>query len=118
MTWIVPARMTDIARIAEHGVAGLGAFLDFLEDTGRLHPGSMHVRALRKELARAAGGFEAAMADRGGSRAAETLYEAKRAGGVDITHEDAVPVRLAAVQEADGDRRHSRFDRVTAARRG
>jgi hypothetical protein len=107
MTSVVPARMTDISRIAQDGVAGLGAFLDFLEDTGRLHPGSLHVKALKKELARVAAGFEATMGDRRKWRMAKTLYEAMRAEGVDITREDAVQAWFAQFNLAADERRRA-----------
>ncbi|MFL6114487.1 MAG: hypothetical protein ACJ786_24475 [Catenulispora sp.] len=107
MTWVVPARMTDSARIAELGVAGLGAFLDFLDETGRLHPGSLHVKALNKELARVGGGFGAAMADRSRWRMAKVLYETMRVEGVDIADEDAVQDWFSGFNQAAPERRRA-----------
>lgn len=112
MTRVVPAKMTDISRISQDGVAGLDAFLDFLEATGRLHPGSMHVKALKKELARVAAGFEAAMADRGRWRTAKTLYEAMRVEGVDITAEDQVQAWFVQFNQATDDRRRTVLDHL------
>ncbi len=76
------SRQTDAWGLAEHGVETLRQFLEFLDDTDRLHPRSTKVPTLLKELDRAAPGFPAAMADISRYRLAKRVWTAMRADGL------------------------------------
>jgi hypothetical protein len=83
-------RLSEQCDLSAHTVPAVDAYLEFLDRTERLHPGSAAVRYLRQELAQQAGGFPAAMADRSRFRMAKTLYRAMLADGVDIGDDQAV----------------------------
>jgi hypothetical protein len=83
-------RLSEICDLTAHAVPALAAYLSFLEETDRLHPGSAAVRFLHQELAQHASGFPAAMADRSRFRLAKTLYRAMLADGVDLDDDEAV----------------------------
>jgi len=83
-------RLSEVCDLTAHTAAAVGAYLSFLDDTDRLHPGSAVVRFLRQELAQHADGFPAAMADRSRFRLAKTLYRAMLADGVDLDDDERV----------------------------
>jgi len=104
----LPARQTDAWGLAEHAVDTVREFLRFLEDSGRLHPGSTRVATLRKELDRVAVKFGAAMADTSRYRLAKRVWTAMREDGVsfdsDVAEIDRWAERFSAL-DAQGRRR-------------
>jgi hypothetical protein len=97
---VAAARLTDVHRVSEHGPAVLQILFDFLEATDRFHPAAMRVATLRKELARAAAKFPAAMADESVWRLAKRVFTAMLADGVDPDDDDAVDGWAAAFSTA------------------
>lgn len=87
----LPPRQVDAWGLAEHGVRIVREFLEFLDTSGRLHPGSTRVATLRKELDRAAGRFGAAMADSSQYRLAKRVLTAMLADGLG---DDADPAEV------------------------
>ncbi|MFF0144062.1 hypothetical protein ATK36_4252 [Amycolatopsis sulphurea] len=106
MDHLVP-RQNDAWGLAEHGVETLRRFLEFLDDTERLHPRSTKVTTLLKELDRAAPGFPAAMADTSRYRLAKRVWTAMRADGLSDDSDPAEIDRWAerfSTLDADGRR--------------
>ena len=85
-----PARQLDILGIRTHAPAELREFLRFLDETGRLHPGSTRVSTLVKELDRLVPNFGAAMADRSRWRLAKRVITAMLEDDVDLDDPAAV----------------------------
>ncbi|WP_328448603.1 hypothetical protein [Amycolatopsis sp. NBC_00438] len=102
---LAATRLTNAFGMDEHAPAALRTLFDFLDATDRFHPASMRAATLRKELAKAAAKFPAAMADESQWRLAKRLYTAMRADGVDIADD----VKVAAWTKA--------FNTSPAARR-
>lgn len=94
------ARLNEVCDLTAHTVPAIDAYLGFLEDTERLHPGSAAVRYLRQELVQHADGFPAAMADRSRFRMAKTLYRAMLADGVDPEDDEGVDAWTARFNRA------------------
>jgi hypothetical protein len=90
-----PARQLDIWGIGTHAPTELREFLRFLDETGRLHPGSTRVSTLVKELDRLVPNFGAAMADRSRWRLAKRVMTAMRDD--DIALDDPAAVDQWAV---------------------
>lgn len=104
---LVP-QQTDAWGLAEHGVDTVREYLRFLDDTGRLHPGSTRVVTLLRELDRAASKFGAAMADSSRFRLAKRVWTAMRGDGLDIDSDTAEIDRWAerfSALDAQGRRR-------------
>jgi hypothetical protein len=99
-------RLSEQCDLIAHTVPAVDAYLRFLDETGRLHPGSAAVKYLRRELAQHADGFPAAMADRSRFRMAKTLYQAMLVDGVHLDDHEAVDAWMARFNRA------SRRDRV------
>lgn len=78
----VAPRQVDAWGLAEHAIDTLAQFLRFLDDSGRLHPGSTRAATLLKELGRAESKFGEAMADTSRFRLAKRVWTAMRADGV------------------------------------
>ena len=91
-----PARLMDILGIGTHSPTELREFLRFLDETGRLHPGSTRVSTLVKELDRLAPNFGAAMADRARWRLAKRVMTAMLDDNVDLDDPAAVDQWAAA----------------------
>jgi hypothetical protein len=89
MTYVVP-RQVDAWRLAEHGLDSVRGFLRFLDATERLHPASIRVPALLKELDRLAPKYPAAMADTSRWRLAKRVFTAILADGITLDSEPAV----------------------------
>jgi hypothetical protein len=94
MDHLVP-RQTDGWALAEHAVDTIREFLQFLDDSERLHPGSTRVATLVKELDRAANGFGEAMADSSRYRMAKRVWTAMRADGLSFDSDPAEVDRWA-----------------------
>lgn len=107
-------RLSQQCDLIAHTVATLEAFLVFLDQTGRLHPGSTAVRHLRQELAHQAAGFPAAMADRSRFRMAKTLYQAMIADGVGVHDYTAVDAWTDRFNKAPGDQRAAVLEHLLA----
>ncbi|MEV4507431.1 hypothetical protein AB0K00_00525 [Dactylosporangium sp. NPDC049525] len=82
MDSVVP-RQVDAWGLAERGLDTLRDYLRFLDDTGRLHPGSARPAALFKELDRLAVKYPAAMADADRWGLAKRVFTAMLRDGVD-----------------------------------
>jgi hypothetical protein len=91
-----PARQVDVWGIGTHAPSELREFLRFLDETGRLHPGSTRVSTLLKELERLVPNFGAAMADRSRWRMAKRLMTAMLEDNVDLDDPAAVDQWAAA----------------------
>jgi hypothetical protein len=87
---VCPERMVGAWGVSTHSPAELREFLRFLDETGRLHPGSTRVRTLVKELERLTPNFGAAMADRSRWRLAKRVLTAIVDDGVDLDDPSAV----------------------------
>jgi hypothetical protein len=74
----------DYLDLSVHGPAAVRDYLEFLDQTERLHPGSSRVAALIKELDRLTPKFAGAMADRSTWWLAKRVFAAMLADGVDI----------------------------------
>jgi hypothetical protein len=98
-------RLTDVYQLREHGPTVLRALVDFLDDTDRLHPASMRIAALRKELDKAAAKYPAAMAEESVWRLAKRIFTAVRADGVDLADDAAVDAWAATFNAAPTERR-------------
>lgn len=96
---IVP-RLSEYCDLATHTVPAIDAYLRFLDETDRLHPGSTAVRYLHHELTQHASGFPAAMADRSRFRMAKTFYQAMLADGVSVDDDEAVDAWMARFNQA------------------
>lgn len=93
-------RLSEQCDLTAHTVPTVDAYLEFLDRTERLHPGSVAVRYLREELAHRGAQFPAAMADRSRFRMAKTLYEAMLHDGTDIDDDEAVDAWIARFNQA------------------
>jgi hypothetical protein len=91
-----PARQLDVLGIGTHAPTELREFLRFLDETGRLHPGSTRVSTLLKELDRLVPNFGAAMADRSRWRLAKRVMTAMYEDSVDLDDPAAVDQWAAA----------------------
>ena len=80
-------RQVDAWDLTTHAPAAVRDFLRFLDETGRLHPGSTRVGTLNKELDRLTPKFAAAMTDESRWRLAKRVFTAMVADGVDMTDE-------------------------------
>jgi hypothetical protein len=96
----VAVRQVDAWGLAEHGLDSVRDYLRFLDDTGRLHPGSARPAALFKELDRLAVKFPAAMADSTRWGLAKRIFTAMLRDGVrpdgDPAEVDAWAARFSA----------------------
>lgn len=93
-------RLSEVCDLVAHTVPAIDAYLSFLDDTDRLHPGSAAVRFLRQELVQHVDGFPAAMADRSRFRMAKTLYRAMLADGVALDDDEDVDAWTARFNRA------------------
>jgi hypothetical protein len=83
-------RQVDAWDLTTYAPAAVRDFLRFLDETGRLHPGSTRAGTLLKELDRLTPKFAAAMADTSSSRQAKRVFSAMIADDVDLADESAV----------------------------
>lgn len=89
-------RLTDLCDLVEHGVPAIRAFVVFLGRSGRLHPGSVAIATLLREVDRCAQPYRPAMSDRSRFRMAKTFYTAMRSEGVDLEDDDVVDAWMEA----------------------
>jgi hypothetical protein len=92
MDYVAP-RQVDAWGLAEHGLDTVRDYLRFLDETGRLHPGSARPAALFKELDRLAAKFPAAMADTDRWGLAKRIFTAMLRDGI---RPDGDPAELDA----------------------
>jgi hypothetical protein len=107
-------RLSQQCDLVAHTVPTVEAFLRFLDQTGRLHPGSTAVRHLQQELAHQAGGFPAAMADRSRWRMAKTLYQTMIVDGVGLHDYAAVDAWTDRFNHAPADQRAAVLENLLA----
>jgi hypothetical protein len=98
-------RLTDLCNLVEHGVPTIRAFVVFLGGSGRLHPGSVAITTLLREVDRCAQPYRPAMGDRSRFRMAKTFYTAMRSDGVDLEDDDAVDTWMEAFNAGPAARR-------------
>jgi hypothetical protein len=106
MNYVVP-RQVDGWSLAEHGLDTIRDYLRFLDSTDRLHPTSVRLPALLKELGRLAPKYPAAMADTSRWRLAKRVFTAILADGIAFDAEEAVLDAWAerfSARDADGRR--------------
>jgi hypothetical protein len=84
------SRQVDAWDLTTHAPTALRDFLRFLDETGRLHPGSTRAGTLIKELDRLTPKFAVAMADTSRWRLAKRMLTAMLADGVDLDDESQV----------------------------
>ncbi|MCK9902154.1 hypothetical protein CC117_25535 [Parafrankia colletiae] len=87
MAYVVP-RQVDAWGLAAHGLDTIRDFLRFLDATDRLHPASIRVATLLKELDRLAGKYPAAMADTSRWQLAKRVFTAILADGLSLDDDD------------------------------
>lgn len=102
---LAATRLTARCDLVTHAVPAVEAYLRFLDETDRIHPGCARVAALRNETAGAAAAYPAAMGDRSRFRLAKTFYTAMQAEGVDLDDDDAVDRWMADFDRAAENRR-------------
>jgi hypothetical protein len=99
-------RQVDAWDLTTHAPDTVRDFLRFLDQTGRLHPGSTRAGALLKELDRLTPKFAAAMADVSRWRLAKRVFTAMLSDGVDLEDEDEVDRWAEKFSTLDAAARH------------
>lgn len=98
-------RLTDLCDLVEHGVPAIRAFVVFLGSSGRLHPGSVAITTMLREVDRCGPLYRPAMGDRSRFRMAKTFYTAMRSEGIDLEDDDAVDAWMEAFNAGSASRR-------------